>query len=252
MLYKALNSDFKSAIDHHCGWLSEPWVVGEWHEITGELYWDYQGNQGNHNHPIIGGLRCPRNGLHCSDDILWAMYGEFPRYIAAVETDGASIIHGKSQMWERMRVTSIKAWGHNKACLVVDWCEGRSHAYWANRFPETATLYDAKHYQGQFQDMLEAIFPVYQSLYIGGENIPAYTLAGKQWHLKPEFKQQTWSRLNMESVVTMAYLLPQLLLNMKVAYGGGGLAYPAEMVSPGSWELIRTFTADHWNSLEEL
>ncbi len=238
-LYKALNADRKSIIDDQCGTPSEAWVVGEWHEITGPLRWDINNTS-------------PRNGLFCSDDILQCMYGEFPRFIAAVETDGESIVHGKTQVWEKMRVTSIKAWGHNKACLVLDWAEGRSHDYWAGRWPTEATLYDMKHYQGQYQDMLDIIFPVFQSLYYNGEAIPAYELAGPQQRLKPEFTQQVSSRINMERIVTMAYLLPQMLLNMKEMYGGGAFAYWAEQVCPGAWEIVRGFTEDHWGGLPEV
>lgn len=239
MLYKSLNSDLKSIMDDQSGTPSAAWVKNEWHEITGALLWSPN-------------CTSPRNGLFCSDDILQCMYGEFPRYIAAVEVDGASIIHGKTQVWQKMRVTSIKAWGHNKACLVLDWSEGRSHDYWADRWPTEATLYDAKHYQGQYQHMLDVIFPVYQSLYVNGENIPAYELAGPQQKLKPEFTQQVWSRINMEHIILLAYLLPKMLLNLREMYGGGHFAYWAEKVNPGAWEIVRGFTEDHWASLEEV
>jgi len=238
MLYKSLNADRRSTADDMSGTPSEPWVVGEWHEITGPVRW-------NHNR------NTPRNGLFCSDDILQAMYGEFPRFICAVEVDGDSISWGKDQWWQKMRVVSIKAWGHNKAALVLDWCEGRSHAYWADRFPTEAVLYDAAHYEGQFQDMLDVIFPVYQSLFVGGEAIQPYGLAWRELKLKPEYTQQVSSRINMNHIITMAYLLPQMLLYMKEMYGGGAYAYWAEKGNPGSWELIRSFTEDLWGGLPE-
>ncbi len=245
MLYKALDDQFRSHRDHHCGVPSEPWVVGEWKEADLPIWFD-----------PTGGLSRPegvppRRGYFCSDDILWCCYGEFTRYIAAVEVDGASIIHGKTQCWQRMRITSLKAWGHNKACLVADWAEGRTHDYWAARWPEEAALYDMKHYQGQWQAMLDVIFPIYQSLFLDGNQITPYHLRTLWQKPKPEFRQESWSRRNMEKVVEHAYLLPKMQLGSG-CHTPPGWVQTAEYANPGSWETIRYFAADHWSTLPEV
>ena len=237
MLYKALAADLRSS---H-GWGNDfgPWVVDQWEEIEGDLWWDVHGN-----HPP----NRPVNGFFCSDDILWIQYPVLTEFIAAVEVDGASIIHGKTQCWQKMRVVSIKAWPPSKSALVLDWAEGRAHDSWASWFPTEAVLYDADHYGGQFSHMLDIIEPVWRGMFTNNESIPAHSLhRTKDVHkLKPDYSQI------QEPIVRLAYALALVLTGTLTFRGAAGWVQLAEDIRPGSWEIVQGFTEDHWNSLEEL
>lgn len=239
MLYKALNSDFRSQVDDYLGRASEPWVVGEWKEKS-PIWWDISG---------VGKRlgKGPHSGFFCDADILFAMSPEFTRYIGEVEGDGGSIVHGKGQMWERMRFTSLKAWPASKAALVMDWCENRANDYWESHFPTEATLYNAVRYQGQHAQMVSITGPLWRSLFTNGETIPAYSLHRTQGvhKLKPEYLPA------LERTIWLAYYT-SLALNGNLAPYGGNLAQFAEDVRPGSWETVRGFTEDEWAGLEGL
>jgi hypothetical protein len=227
MLYKALAADLKSS---H-GWGNDfgPWVVDQWEEVEGPL--------------VLG-----RNGFHCSDDILWGMYPVQVEFIAAVEVDGASIIQGKTQCWQKMRVTSIKGWPPAKSALVLDWAEGQCHASWESWFPSEAATYDMKHYQGQSADMLEVIEPVWRGMFQSGETIPAHSLHRTQGvhKLKPDYSQV------QEPIIRLAYALALVLTGTLEFRGAADWVQLAENIHPGTWETVRGFAEDYWNSLEEL
>ncbi len=226
MLYKALATDLKSS---H-GWGGDfAWVKNEWNEVEGPL--------------VLG-----RNGFHCSDDILWGMYPIQVEYIAAVEVDGASIIQGKTQCWQKMRVISIKAWPPSKSNLVLDWAEGQCHASWESWFPTEAATYDMKHYQGQYADMLEVIEPVWRGMFTNNESIPAHSLhRTKDVHkLLPGYTQV------QEPVVRLAYALALALTGNLTLTSAAAYVQMAEDIHPGSWATVRGFAEDHWVSLPEV
>lgn len=221
-LYKALSANMKSSASWGGGF--GPWVKNEWYEITGPLTFE--------------------NSFHCSDDVLWAMFPIKTEYIAQVEVDGASIIQGYTQCWQKMKVTSIKAWPASKGALVLDWAENRAHDYWAGIFPTEAGQYDTKHYQGQFAQMLSIIQPVYKSLFVNGDTIQTFaTHAHKR---KPEYIWQ------LESVIYLAYVLSLALTNNLTIYGGGPFVRIAEHVRPGSWATVRGFVEGELATLEEV
>jgi hypothetical protein len=227
MLYKSLASGMKSS--HSWGNDYGPWVVDEWNEVEGSL--------------VFG-----RNGFHCSDDILWIQYPVLTEYIAAVEVDGASIVQGKTQVWQKMRVVSVKAWPPSKSALVLDWAEGRAHDSWASWFPTEAELYDAAQYTGQFAEMLSIIEPVWKGMFTNNETIPAHSLHRfKDVHkLKSEYSQV------QEPIIRLAYALA-LALTANLSFRGvAPWVKLAENINPGSWEIVRGFTEDHWAGLEEV
>ncbi len=233
MLYKALQGNLCSRADDLRGLETGPWVVDEWREITGSLQWDPDNN-------------VPRNGLVCSDDILHCQV-ELTEYIAAVETDGQSIIHGKSQMWERMRITSLKAWPTAKSALVLDWAEGRSHDAWASWFPTEAVLYAAAQYTGQWADMLAVIEPVWRGMFTNNETIPAHSL-----HLtKGAHKLSGYTEVQ-EPIVRLAYAYALAKNGYFNLLGAAGWVLLAEAIRPGAWETVRGFTEDYWAGLPEV
>lgn len=228
-LYKALAADRKSS---H-GWGNDfgPWVKNTWYEIEGDL--------------IFG-----RNGFHCSDDIIYCQYPILVEYIAQVETDGESIIRegGNDQCWERMRVTSIKAWPPSKSALVLDWAEGQCHASWESWFPSEAAIYDMKHYQGQYADMLEVIEPVWRGMFTNNETIPAHSLhRTKGVHeLLPGYTQV------QEPVVRLAYVLALVLTGTLTFRGAASWVKYAENIHPGAWDIVKGNAEDYWAGLEEI
>jgi len=190
-------------------------------------------------------LKTKHSGFFCSDDILWAMSPEFTRYIAEVEVDGTSVVLDKTQYWSKMRVVSIKAWPASNAALVLDWCENRANDYWESHFPSEATLYNARRYQGQHAQMVAIMEPLWHSLFLNGETISG--LHRNKYHhpLKEEYSQ------SLEWTIRLAYIT-SLALNGDIVPYGGNLAWMAEFVRPGAWEIVRGFTADHWSTLPEV
>ncbi len=227
MLYKALAADLKSSNGFG------PWVKDEWNEVQLPLSFNVDGT-------TPGAV----NGFFCSDDILWCQYPVFVEYIAQVETGGESIIHGKDQCWQRMRVVSVKAWPPAKSALVLDWAEGRAHDAWASWFPTEATLYDTKHYQGQYAAMLTAIAPVYQSLFVSPP-------ATGQFYNRNLHKFISDYAQVQHPVVLLAYALALALTETISFHGAAGWVKIAEDIRPGSWEIVRGFAEDYWASLEE-
>ncbi len=223
-LWKALAADMKSS--HGWGGDFGPWVKNEWYEVEGPLNAD-------------------GNGFHCSDDVCLCMEPVLVQYLCQVETAGDSIIREWDQCWQKMRVTSIKAWPPSKGALVLDWAENRAHDYWAGIFPTEAALYETRHYQGNFAQMLAIIQPVYKSLFINGETIQLFpTHAYKR---KPEYLWQ------LEQAVYLAYLLALVKTEtVGPVYGGGTFARWAEHARPRSLATIRGFVEDHWTTLPEV
>jgi len=235
-LYKALAAGLMSG-SQNAG--IGPWEVGEWNEITGELWWDVHGK-----FPLRRG-----NGFFCSDDILHCQWPVFTEYIAQVQTSGASIIYGKDQCWERMKVVSIKAWPPSKSTLVLDWAEGRAHDAWASWWPSEAAIYDAKHYQGQYAQMLAVIAPVYQSLFFNPP--PTGQFYTKRVTRIDDAFKSPYAAVQ-EPIIRLAYALALALTGTIAFRGAAGFVQLAENLRPGSWELIRGFTADLWAGLPEL
>lgn len=225
-LYKALAADLKSS---H-GWGGDfAWVKDEWNEVEG---------------PLVFG----RNGFHCSDDILWCQYPVLVEYIAQVETDGQSVVQGKTQCWQKMRVVSVKAWPPAKSALVLDWAEGQCHASWASWFPTEAGLYDTRHYQGNYAAMLTIIEPVWRGMFTNSESIPAHSMHRTQGvhELLPGYTTI------QEPIVRLAYALALALTSTISLRGAADWVQLAEGLHPGTWEIVRGFTEDYWSSLEEL
>ncbi|MCG7853400.1 MAG: hypothetical protein MIO92_12840, partial [Methanosarcinaceae archaeon] len=117
-LWKALAAEMKSSQGDGGGF--GPWVKNEWYEVQEPVCFDPSGFTGT-----------VHNGFHCSDDVIHCQYSVPVEYIAQVEVDGDSIIHGKTQVWQKMRVVSVKAWPASKSILTVDWAEGQCHDRWA-------------------------------------------------------------------------------------------------------------------------
>ena len=228
-LYKALAADLKSGNGFG------PWVKDEWNEVEADLWWDARGI-----HPLK-----MTNGFFCSDDIIRCQYPIFVEYIAQVEVDGESVVYEHDQCWARMRVVSVKAWPPAKSALVLDWAEGRAHDAWASWFPTEAGLYDTKHYQGQYAQMLTIIEPVYQSLFV----VPP---SAGQFYNKHLHRFVTPYAQVQEPIVRLAYALALALTNAISFRGAAGWVKLAEDLRPGSWEIIRGFAEDEWASLEEL
>ena len=225
-LYKALASGMKGSLAWEASF--GPWEKGVWYEqIT----------------PLVGG---GLPGFFCSSDIMDCTRPVWTEYIAQVETDGQSITFRNSpyQYWTKMRVTSIKAWPPSKANLVVSWAEGRAHDYWASTFPTEAGLYDIANYQSQFADMLQIIQPLYKSLFMDGDSIVRFRTINH--------KRKVGYSVALERTIYLAYLLALALTDNVTIYGGGGLVRIAEDIRPGSWELVKGFTEDHWAGLEEV
>lgn len=228
-LYKALAADLKSSNGFG------PWVKDAWNEVQLPLLFDVDGT---------GPSGVP-NGFHCSDDILWCQYPVLTEYIAAVEVDGESIIHDKTQCWQKMRVVSVKAWPPSKSALVLDWAEGRAHDAWASWFPTEAQLFDNRHYQGNYAAMLTIIAPVYQSLFFVAPSEGQFYNAHLH-NLVSDYAQV------QEPIIRLAYALALALTENISFRGAAGWVKIAEDIRPGSWELVRGFTEDYWASLEEL
>ena len=225
MLYKALTGDMKSGNGFG------PWVKNEWKEVEGPLSFDLD-------------QAIPHNGFFCSPDLIQATFSVKTEYIAQVETDGVSIIHGNLQCWQKMRIVSVKAWPPSKAALILDWAENRAHDSWAGRFPTEAALYAAKQYQGQWASMLQVIQPLYKSLYA---NSDFYLFPKQQQYntLKPDYTRQ------FEKLVRLAYIYALVKNGYLTAYGGGPFVSVTERARPGSWDIVEGFARDHWNGLEE-
>lgn len=227
-LYKALAADMKSGNGFG------PWVKNEWQEVEGPLSFDLD-------------RATPHNGFHCSDDIVHCQYSVPVAYIAEVEVDGDSIIHGKDQVWQKMRVVSVKAWPASKSVLTVDWAEGQCHYRWADRFPSEAAVYEMKNYQGQWADMLEVIEPLWKSLFTHGEEIAGLKPDRNRHMLKPEYPQ------SLERAVRLAYFL--VLCRTGHYYSGPLGAAPWVRVAatgrPDIWEIVRGNVEAHWAGLQE-
>jgi len=236
-LYKALAADMKSYVDDYRGRASEPWIKNEWREIEGDLWWDINGNLPKRNPP--------RNGLYCDTDILFAMWPEFTQFLCEVETDGQSITFRNESMqcWQKMRVTKVKAWTAADSALVCDWCEGQTHDLWASDFPTEAGLWDTRHYQNNTAQMVEISRTLYKSLFVGGETISLFAPQGMK--LKPEYEDF------LMRAVHLAYLTSLLLNGDMVAHGAPGTDI-ARLIRPTTWNTVRGFVEDRWNSKEEL
>ncbi len=230
-LYKALTGDMKSPEGYGAPY--GPWVKDQWYEVEGPVHFD------------PSGITNPPNGFRCSLDILQCMCaGVHTQYIAQVEIDGASVVYESNQWWKKMRVVSVKAWTPAKATLVLDWAEGRAHDVWEGRFVSEAALYDAAHYTGQFGTMLGIIEPVYKSLYNDNDfwRFPKWQQFNS---LKPQYTRQ------FERLVKLAYMLALCLTGNLTPYGGASWVRYAEAARPGSWDIIKGFTEDHWAGLPE-
>lgn len=233
-LYKALAADIKSSP----GWGEGfgPWVKDQWYEVEG---------------PVVGpradGISVlPHNGFHCSDDIIHCQYSIPTEYIAQVEVDGNSVIQGNDQVWQRMRVVSVKAWPSSKSILTLDWAEGQCHYRWAAAFPSEADGYEMKNYQGQWAQMLTIISPVWKGMFTHGEEIYGMRRSFSRNLLKPEYPE------SLERAVRLAYVLALARTGNIAPKGAAPWARIAAHNRPDIWEIVRSNVENHWSTLPEL
>lgn len=231
-LYKALTADFMSPEGY--GAPFGPWVKNEWQEIEGPVLFDPNGVTGT-----------VPNGFRCSDDIVHCQYPVKVEYIAQVEVDGDSVIYGKDQWWQKMRVVSIKAWPPSKSILTIDWAEGQCHYRWEAVFPGEAAAYEMKNYQGQWAAMLGIISPLWKSLFTHGEEVYGLHRDGNRCLLKPEYPE------SLERAVRLAYFLALCHTGTLTPYGAAPLVRDAAHNRPDIWEIVRGNVEDNWATLEE-